>query len=71
VFAIEWHARLWMRHGVCRERCERLIDLGLTALDADYYGEPRPIIGDDPEIARMIVYLDEMFSSPGSLVSFS
>lgn len=67
---IEWHANLWLKCGTPIERCEAMRHHCSEVLDADYYGMRRPI-PDDPEIARMEAYLDQVFTSPNpALVSW-
>jgi hypothetical protein len=64
LWLIEWTVDLWRAHGASHDFCERSLHYFQEALDADFYGEPRPAI-DDPEILALQRYFDDQFSRPG------
>lgn len=66
IYSIEWHAELWRRIGHPRDLCEAVMRHASSCVEADYYGELRPLpdTGDRAtnEICRDAeAYFDRVF----------
>lgn len=69
IAAIEWHGKLWRLYGTAYERCEAMMLHCTRCTEADFYGVARPST-DDPDIARMELYLDRLFACSNGPQSF-